>query len=73
MILRNKYVITGELYDEALKYAELSKSYTSNRHDFHNGGLQNKKIKMFEGKLGEKGFKMFLSDNNIIFQEDRTP
>lgn len=47
MILRNKYVITDDLYDEALKYAELSKSYISNRHDFHTSGLQNKKIKMF--------------------------
>ena len=59
MILRKKYVIDGKLYDEALDYAEKSKAYTSNRHDFHSGGLSNKKKKMFEGKLGEKAVKLF--------------
>ena len=54
MIIRENYVITGPLYQEALQYAERSKTFTSNRHDFHAGGLENKKKKMFEGKLGEK-------------------
>lgn len=72
MILRSKYFISNELYLEALVYADKSKKYTSNRHDFHSGGLTNKKQKMFEGKLGEKAFKMFLEDNNINYIEDPT-
>lgn len=67
------YLIEGDLYLEALSYADLSKSYTSNRHDFHSGGLDNKKKKMFEGKLGEKAVKLFLIENNIPFEEDNTP
>ena len=70
MILRKKYVIDGKLYDEALDYAEKSKAYTSNRHDFHSGGLSNKKKKMFEGKLGEKAVKLFFEDNSISYIED---
>lgn len=70
--VRQKYIIPQKFINEALEYAELSKSYTSDRHDFHDGGLNNKKIKMFEGKLGEKIFKMFLLDNNIDFEEDST-
>ena len=61
MIIRNIYKIEGPLYDEALAYAENSKRYTSNRHDFHEGGLDNKKRKMLEGKLGEKAVKIILS------------
>lgn len=72
MILRDEYIITPEFYQEALKYAQSSRSYTSNRHDFHAGGLNNKQQKMFEGKLGEKGFKMFLLENNIPFIEDQS-
>ncbi len=72
MILRNEYLIDGSLMEEALLYANLSGAFTSNRHDFHEGGLSNKKLKMFEGKLGEKAFKIFLSDNNIPFIEDHT-
>ena len=72
MILREEYNITPELYQEALDYARLSRAYTSNRHDFHAGGLNNKQQKMFEGKLGEKGFKMFLLENNIPFIEDHS-
>ena len=72
MILRDEYIITPEFYQEALKYAQSSRSYTSNRHDFHTGGLNNKQQKMFEGKLGEKGFKMFLLENNIPFIEDQS-
>lgn len=72
MILRKEYVIDGSLLQEALSYAELSGAYTSDRHDFHDGGLTNKKRKMFEGKLGEKAFKIFLRANHIPFEEDHT-
>ncbi len=72
MILRNKYKITENFYNEALEYAILSRSFTSNRHDFHDGGLSNKQKKMLEGKLGEKGFKMYLIENAISFREDKT-
>ena len=57
MKLRKEYVIDKEFVKEAIDYAEKSKSFTSNRHDFHEGGLENKKRKMFEGKLGEKAVK----------------
>lgn len=72
MIIRENYVITGPLYQEALQYAERSKAFTSNRHDFHAGGLENKKKKMSEGKLGEKAVKLFFLDNKIQFIEDHT-
>lgn len=72
-IIREVYEIPDNLIQEAYNYALLSRKYTSNRHDFHSGGLNNKQQKMFEGKLGEKIFKMFLLDNNIPFQEDTTP
>lgn len=72
MILKEKYIITPEFYQEAVDYARASCAYTSNRHDFHAGGLDNKQQKMFEGKLGEKGFKMFLIENNIPFVEDHS-
>lgn len=72
MILREEYLIPEAFYQEALDYARSSRAYTSNRHDFHAGGLNNKQQKMFEGKLGEKGFKMYLLENNIPFQEDTT-
>jgi len=73
MIIRDFYKIEGKLYNEALAYAESSKKYTSNRHDFHAGGLENKKRKMFEGKLGEKAVKIFFTENDISFEEDQTP
>lgn len=72
MILRKEYIIPQSLINEAAEYAKLSRAFTSNRHDFHAGGLTNKQKKMFEGKLGEKILKMFLLDNNIAFQEDRS-
>lgn len=68
-----RYTIEGKYYDEAYEYALKSKSYTSNRHDFHEGGLDAKQRKMFEGKLGEKGFKMFLDEKNITYREDNSP
>lgn len=70
MIVRENYVITGSLYDEAVSYAKKARAFTSNRHDFHSGGLSNKERKMFEGKLGEKAVKLLLIDNNIRFIED---
>lgn len=73
MIIRNLYKIEGALYAEAVSYAESSKRYTSNRHDFHPGGLDNKKKKMFEGKLGEKAVKLLLLENGVSFEEDHTP
>ena len=72
IILKDEYEIPKELYDEAYDYANKSKRYTSNRHDFHKGGLSNKRQKMFEGKLGEKAVKMFFDDNNINYKEDST-
>lgn len=72
MILREEYIISPNLCQEAFVYARSSRAYTSNRHDFHGGGLDNKQQKMFEGKLGEKGFKMFLLENNIPFIEDHS-
>src|SRR4030043_110642 len=72
MILRKIYKISDELIKEAWIYAIISKKFTSNRHDFHEGGLDAKQRKMFEGKLGEKIFKMFLIENNINFEEDKT-
>lgn len=52
--------IRQDFINEALNYAVLSKKYTSNRLDFHEGGLDNKQLKMYEGKLGEKIFKEYL-------------
>jgi len=70
LIIRENYVITGSLYNEAVSYARKSRAFTSNRHDFHPGGLSNKEKKMFEGKLGEKAIKILLTDNHISFIED---
>lgn len=65
--------IREEFIQEALSYAEESCRYTSNRHDFHDGKLADKKQKMYEGKLGEKIFKEFLIKQNVIFLEDNSP
>jgi len=73
MILRDDYVIEGDHYKEALAYAESSKQYTSDRHDFHAGGLDNKKRKMLEGKLGEKAVKVLFDDNGVHYEEDKSP
>lgn len=70
IILRNQYQIPQNLINEALQYAQLSANYTSNRHDFHQGGINNKKLKMFEGKLGEKFLKCFLP--KIMFYLKKT-
>ena len=71
-MIRDIYVIPDDLYQEALDYARASRAFTSNRHDFHPGGLNNKQQKMFEGKLGEKAFKMMLIDNHFSFEEDHS-
>ena len=73
MKLRYAYLIEQKFIKEAAQYADASKAFTSNRHDFHEGGLNNKKRKMFEGKLGEKAVKMFFLDNDISFLEDNSP
>lgn len=65
-------IIKKDLIKEALEYAKLSKSFTSDTHDFHEGGLNAKQRKMFEGKLGEKGIKQFFIVNNINFKEDES-
>ncbi|GAA0305685.1 hypothetical protein GCM10009128_26320 [Psychrosphaera haliotis] len=65
-----KIKIPKHLISEAWDYAVLSKKFTSNRHDFHEGGLDNKAQKMFEGKLGEKIFKILLEENCIPYKED---
>ena len=68
---KNKVIkIRHEFVEEARIYANKSKSYTSNRHDFHKGTLKDKQQKMFEGKLGEKIFKEYMLENNILFFED---
>lgn len=68
-----KFIIRKDFIIEAENYAKASSSFTSNRHDFHNGGLSNKELKMYEGKLGEKVFKEYLLSNEFRFIEDNTP
>jgi len=69
--MRNKLIsIPEDMIQESLEYAIKSRKFTSNRHDFHEGGLDAKQRKMFEGKLGEKIFKKYLLNNNILFKED---
>lgn len=65
-------IINPFLENEAKDYATISRSFTSNRHDFHEGGLNAKERKMFEGKLGEKAIKQFFINNNITFEEDKS-
>lgn len=60
------------LVREAEDYALASRSFTSNRHDFHEGGLAAKQRKMYEGKLGEKLIKHLLLEASIPFIEDKT-
>jgi len=67
-----KITIKDIFEKEAFDYATISKSYTSNRHDFHEGGLDAKQRKMFEGKIGEKAIKQFFIDFNIKFEEDKS-
>ena len=65
-------IIKKDLIKEAFEYAKLSKSFTSDTHDFHEGGLNAKQRKMFEGKLGEKGIKQYFIENNINQKEDES-
>ena len=64
--------IKDEFIEEALSYARLSKNHLSNQHSFHNGSLDDKEFKMFQGKLGEKIFKQYMIDNDISFVEDES-
>lgn len=73
MKLRKTYEVKDEYLKEAKSYAYQSRKFTSNRHDFHEGGLSNKQKKMFEGKVGEKAFKILLDDNKVKYEEDDTP
>lgn len=59
MILRAEYIIHPEFYQEALRYARSSRAYTSNRHDFHAGGLSNKQKKCLKENLEKKDSKCF--------------
>ena len=65
--LRAEYIIEGALYQEALDYARRSRAYTSDRHDFHSGGLDNKQQKMLEGKI-KKGDRVTLdaADDKLV-------
>jgi hypothetical protein len=67
-----RIIISPEFQKEAEDYAMSSRAFTSDRHDFHEGGLSAKQRKMFEGKLGEKAIKQLFIDNNILFDEDKT-
>ena len=70
--LREFYQISPEDCREANQYAIMAAKYTSDRHDFHSGSFEDKRIKMFEGKMGEKAFEMFLRDNHVRYIPDRT-
>ena len=66
IILHTKYI------QEAKEYALKSRSFTSNRHDFHEGGLNAKQRKMLEGKIGEKSVKQLFDEHNIYYVEDQS-
>lgn len=68
-----EFIIRETFRKEAADYAKASKKFTSNRHDFHPGTLEDKELKMYEGKLGEKIFKEYLISKNFPFEEDSTP
>ena len=70
--IRTKFKIPAELIAEAEDYSKISKSFTSDRHDFHEGGLDAKQRKMFEGKLGEKLVKHLLIISGVVFEEDKS-
>ena len=63
-------IIPERMIQEAIGYAYKSRAFTSDDHDFHEGGLDAKQRKMYEGKLGEKIFKCFLREAKIPFKED---
>jgi hypothetical protein len=65
-----KIILSEKSVEEAKDYAKLSRSFTSNRHDFHSGGLNQKEKKMFEGKLGEKAIKQWFEEGGIKYEED---
>lgn len=67
-----EFTIEPWMVEEAQRYAVLSARHTSDRHDFHRGGVAAKAEKMFEGKLGEKVFKAWLRQQGLLFDEDHT-
>ena len=67
-----KIPIPAHLIVEAQEYSKISRAFTSDRHDFHEGGLSAKERKMFEGKLGEKIVKFELQAAGMRFQEDKS-
>ena len=72
MMFDGNFIPTDDLIAEADDYARRSAPFTSNAHDFHEGGLAAKERKMAEGKYGEKAFKMILQNNSVPFEEDHT-
>jgi hypothetical protein len=68
----NKVKIPPELVAEAEHYAKISRSFTSDRHDFHEDGLSAKQRKMLEGKLGERLVKHLLQLSGLPFEEDKS-
>ena len=69
---KGRITINLDFQKEAEDYASISKAYTSDHHDFHEGGLDAKRRKMFEGKLGEKVVKHFFDNNDISYVEDNS-
>lgn len=67
-----EFTIEPWMIEEAQQYAVLSARHTSNRHDFHRGGIDGKAENMFVGKLGEKVFKAWLRQQGLPFDEDPT-
>jgi hypothetical protein len=67
-----RFKIEDIFIQEAFEYAKRSRAFTSDRHDFHEGGLEAKQQKMFEGKLGEKIVKQLFMKAGVSFEEDMT-
>lgn len=66
------YTLADSDVSEAREYAHKAAQYTSNRHDFHEGSLDEKEENMFYGKLGEKAFRAFLNEIGMSYSEDET-
>src|SRR4051794_23106556 len=65
--------ITDNIVESAQDYATRSAPHTSDRNDFHPGGLANKARKMFEGKLGERVFQAWLDTEKTPYVADSSP
>ncbi len=70
--IETRIKIPSKLIAEAEDYSRISRSFTSDRHDFHEGGLDAKQRKMLEGKLGEKLVKHLLIVSGVVFEEDQS-